>query len=162
VDLPANLTTIVLVVLFSTIGVPLLVYMLLGATGRRGTFPEDVKTQLGREGLLYLVEAVPISVRLRRFRAPGRHSSYSFRRGWGSLAVTKERVVGYVGRKDCIIDVPIDHPKFAALQIAAKGDQKLCVSFEASDFNDQQSDSVELRYRVASVPKVLSIFRSLT
>jgi hypothetical protein len=160
-DIPANLQLIVIAIVCSTLGVPLILYMVLGMTGRRGTFPEDVKTRLGREGLLYIVESAPISVRLRRFRAPGRYSSYSFRRGWGSLAVTKERVVGYAGPKHCVIDVPTDHPKFAELEISAKGDQKLCLSFEASDFNDQQCGGVEIRYRVASVPEVLSILRRL-
>jgi len=67
----------------------------------------------------------------------------------------------YVGLSHCIIDVPFDHPKITALNISTRKRKKLCISFEASEFNDQQSGEIELRFGLANIPEVLDVLNQM-
>jgi len=141
---------------------PLILIYVLRSCGVIGLFPAAVKTELEREEILFIKEGVSMTVRLRSFRAPGRYAFFNVKWGIGAFAVTKKRVVGYRGRSNCVLDVPLDHSKIGALQFSAKGEKTLCAIFEASEFDEKQSGGVELRFGLGDVSQVMTILRRVT
>lgn len=140
----------------------MLLFFIFNLRGFGSAIPDDVKSRLKEENLIFMEEGVPVTVLLRNFRAPGRYSSHSITRGKGSLAISDERIVGYGGRRQCVIDVPFGHQKIAALGLSTKREKVLCISFEASEFDPQQSGDVELRFHLAKTPEAMSILQRLT
>jgi hypothetical protein len=113
---------------------------------RLGRIPPSERLYLEGEGLVLADEGVRGSITFKNFKAPWKR--YSWRRNGfaGSIVLTEQRLVGYAFSKH-VINVPVDDPHLKKLQITAEKEDCLCFSFEASDFHDDRSGSIEVRYR---------------
>lgn len=111
-----------------------------------GKLPQDRKAFLEAEGLVLVEEGIRCSVTFRRFKAPWKR--YWLRRNGfaGSIVLTKKRLIAFSFSKE-IINVPLMDPRFKKLRFTVEGDDRLYVAFEASDFHDDQSGTVEFRFR---------------
>lgn len=111
-----------------------------------GGIPVRERATLEREGIVLSEEGVGGSITFRNFRAPGKR--YSWRKSGyvGSVVLTQQRLVGF-GFSKPLVNVPLDDPHLAKLEIAAEGDAVLCIAFDAADFDAQQSGRIECRWR---------------
>ena len=101
---------------------------------------------LEQEGIVLLDDGVRGSITFKNFRAPGRR--HSWKRTWfrGSLVLTQRRFAAFTSFRQ-IIDVPLVDERIDALHCSLEGEEKLCVAFDPSVFNDAWSGSVEYRFR---------------
>ena len=133
-------------------GKPLL-YRLFGI----GKIPEPLRSQLQREGIVLLDEAVKGSVTYRDFSAPGKRDLW--RRQWfvAAIALTKVRLMTLRGI-DPTINVPLSDERISALRYSLeKGGAVLCIAFDAGLFHDDWSGTIEYRFRTPEASRLLEL-----
>ena len=121
---------------------------------KAGQIPKDAVSQIRIEGVVLSDEGIPGSITFRNFRSPGRYSGW--RRSWfsGSIALTRKHFLAFSYAKP-IIGVSWDHPKIKELKCSVKGKNTLCVEFDASTFNAEQSGRIEIRFSTLKARKFL-------
>jgi hypothetical protein len=124
-----------------------------------GRLPADGYRQIEPDRDPYIVESVVVSVTYRNFRAPRRYSSW--KRQWflGSLAVSKQRVVGYAYRGR-LVNVPFDDPRIREIQWSVEQPHGLLLAFDASLFQPAWSGELEMRFMTEDVGTLLSLIES--
>lgn len=110
-----------------------------------GRLPQAARTALDAEGIRLLEEGIRVSVTYRNFRAPGKRFTRKRRVSSGAIAVSRERLVAYVGRIR-LVNVALDDPHFRKLDIGVEQLDCLCIAFDPSDFNPKQSGRIECRF----------------
>jgi len=117
------------------------VHRLLGL----GRLPRAVKTALEAEGIRILEEGIRVSVTYRNFRAPRKRFTWRRRVSSGAIAVSRERLVAY-GSRIRLMNVVLDDPHSRKLEIGVECADCLCIAFDPSDFNPNQSGRIECRF----------------
>ena len=118
-----------------------LLYRIFGA----GKIPTARRAALEAEGIVILEEGLGGRVSYRRYRAPGKRYGRRTEGIVGSVALTSKRLVAFRWSKP-IIDVPFDHPAFKKLSCKVENEDTLRLSFEAEDFHDDRSGTINCRY----------------
>lgn len=118
-----------------------LLYRLFGL----GKVPKSIVPVLESEGRILVEEGVGGSVRFKNFRGPGRRSNW--RKYWfsGSLVLTQKRVIAFVFWRR-VFNIPLDDTRLIKLNVEAEGDNRLCISFDVSDFHIDMVGTVEYRF----------------
>lgn len=120
--------------------------------------PKDASAVLDAEGLLFCQTGIRLTVFHRRYRAPGRIFVNRKRTGWGSLAVSKKRVLGYAGRRN-VLNLPFDAPGAASVKLSCVNDKVLVMAFDPGVFNPDASGDIELRFHTDRAAEAFSLLR---
>jgi hypothetical protein len=118
-----------------------ILYRLFGC----GSVPKKLLPALLQEGVVVLDQGMEGWFITKRVDAPGkryRHRSEGFS---GCLAVTKARLVCYTYKKRQI-NISVKDPRMANLYVDISNEQKLCLSFESSDFREGWQGVMEFRF----------------
>ena len=131
-----------------------LMYRLFGV----GKVPKKSLSILKDEGILYQEEGIPASIGFRNFRAPGRY--HGRKRSWfsGSIVLTKLHFLAF-NSSDPMIGLKWDDEKIKALTCKKDDKSRLCVSYDASTFNDDWSGEIDLRYASEQTARILSVIQ---
>lgn len=126
---------------------------------KAGRVPKHVEAQIEKEGVVLREEGIGGSVTYRNFRAPGRYSSW--RRKWftGSIVLTNAHFLAF-RYSTPILGVPWKDRRIKALDCFLKGDEILCVAFDAALFNDDWSGDVEVRFRTSRAQSFLEVIQT--
>ncbi|MBK1732308.1 hypothetical protein [Thiococcus pfennigii] len=118
-----------------------LLYRLLGL----GSVPKKLLPLLEQEGIVVYDEGMSGWFIAKHVNGPGkryRHRSEGFS---GCLVVTKERLICYTyGKRQ--INISFEDPKIANLYVDIPKEEKLCLSFESSDFQEAWNGLIEFRF----------------
>jgi hypothetical protein len=123
-----------------------------------GALPAITRSAIEPEGIEILEEGLWGSITFRNYRAPGRYSSWKRSGILGSIALTSRRIVAY-GFAQRLLDIPYDHPTFAAVAFALEGQGRLCATFEASAFHADRSGTIEVRLRTPQAARIIELLR---
>jgi hypothetical protein len=118
-----------------------LLYRLFGL----GSVPKKLLPLLEQEGIVVSDEGMSGWFIAKHVNGPGkryRHRSEGFS---GCLVVTKERVICYTYGK-CQINISVEDPKIANLYVDILKEEKLCLSFESSNFQEGWNGLIEFRF----------------
>jgi hypothetical protein len=126
-----------------------------------GAVPADAVPHIQREGVLLQDEGIGGSVTYRKYRSAGRYHGWSRKWFSGSIVMTREHFLAFRFSKQ-VIGVSWKHEKLAALRCALEGDNGLCVNFEASDFADDCSGEVNVRFTTHLAREFLQIIEQHT
>ena len=123
-----------------------------------GRMPADARTTLEAEGIVVMDENIRGWIVFKDFRAPGKRFKHKSEVLAGFLVVTKRRVLAQAfGQR--VVNVLRDHPKFALLHIDTPAEDRIEISFEASDFHDDRSGRIIVGFKTtkaAEFARVLS------
>jgi len=127
-----------------------LLYRLLGI----GRVPARERAAFEAEGVVFMDEGLSGSITLKHYRAPWRRCSW--RKVWfsGSLVLTERRFAAFAFSKP-LVNVPLDDPRLASLEVSAPREGVFCVAFEAADFRDDQSGRVECRWKASRAAELV-------
>jgi len=111
-----------------------------------GKIPKRYRPTLEQEGFVLLDEGIGGTVTFRNFRAPGRR--HSWRKKWftGSLALSGRHFAAFTYWQP-VVFVPLDDPRIAALECSVESEDRLCIAFDPSAFNDNWSGRIEVRFK---------------
>ena len=110
-----------------------------------GKIPKPMVPILQQEGIVLLEEGIGGSVTFRNFRAPWKR--YGYRRNGlvGSLVLTEKRFAAFQFSKP-LINVPLEREHLEKLNLSLEGEDELRVRFEAGDFHEDWSGTIECRF----------------
>lgn len=118
-----------------------ILYRLFGV----GSVPEDLRPVLEREGVIVLDEGIGGWFVAEHVNGPGRRYRHRSEGFSGCLAVTMARVVCYTyGKRQ--INISVEDPKVANLYVDTPTEQKLCLSFESSNFRKGWQGVIVFRF----------------
>lgn len=118
-----------------------ILYRLFGV----GSVPKKLLPVLEREGVVVLDEGIGGWFVTKHVNGPGKRYRHRTERFSGCLAVTKARLVCYTyGRRQ--INISLKDPKIANLYVDVPSEQKLCLSFESSNFREGWQGVIEFRF----------------
>ncbi len=131
-----------------------LLYRLFGA----GAVPRDAREQIQREGVVLQDEGIGGSVTLKKYRAPGRY--HGWKRSWfsGSIVLTQEHFLAFKYSRP-IIGIAWDEERFEELNVRLEKGDTLCVTFDASAFQESASGTVEVRLKTPLARALLDQIR---
>ena len=110
-----------------------------------GKIPKPMMPTLQQEGVVLLEEGIGGSVTFRNFRAPWKRYSYRRNGFVGSLVLTQMRFAAFQFSKP-LINVPLEREAIEKLDLSLEGEDKLRVGFEAGDFHQNWSGTIECRF----------------
>ena len=127
-----------------------LLYRLFGA----GKIPQNALPQIRKEGIVLQDEGIGGSVTFRKFRAPGKR--YSFRRNWfsGSIILTRKHFLAFQFSKPVI---GVSWKDAGRLTCSLEDADTLWVHFDASEFNDDWSGDIEVRFSTPLARSLLDV-----
>jgi len=128
--------------------------MMLGS----GRLPDDLRAASTAEGVEFLEEGLPGSITYRNYRAPGQRTSLRKEATTGAILVTSQRLVVWAGRGKNI-DVPLDHPLRAAIDVRLDGPDRICFAYDAGEFSTERSGMIEVRLRTDQAAQVAEILK---
>ncbi len=118
-----------------------ILYRLFGV----GSVPKKLLPVLEREGVVVLDEGIGGWFVTKHVNGPGKRYRHRTERFSGCLAVTKARLVCYTyGKRQ--INISVEDPKMANLYVDTPNEQKLCLSFESSNFREGWHGVIEFRF----------------
>jgi hypothetical protein len=128
--------------------------LLLGA----GRLPEDLHASLVTGGdVVFVEEGLIGSITRRRFRAPGRYSSWQRQAVSGAIAVTGgRRVVVWAGRYKHI-DVPVTHPLWATIEFTVDPPDRVCFAYDPGATDPRVSGRVEVRLKTRQAQRLAQL-----
>jgi hypothetical protein len=129
---------------------------LLGS-GRLGP---ELRTAVENEGIVLLAEELSGSITYRNYRAPGRRSTLRKRGQNGAIAISGRRLVVTRANNWKEVDVPLDDPKLGCFAVGLDEPDRFCLSWEASDFHDDRSGTVELRFSTPEAGRVVELLQA--
>ncbi|MGB5444347.1 MAG: hypothetical protein WBM99_02480 [Psychromonas sp.] len=110
-----------------------------------GSVPKNLLSLLHNEGIVVSDEGMSgwfIAKHVNGPRKRYRHRTEGFS---GCLVVTQERVISYTyGKRQ--INISVSDPKIANLYVDILNEDKLCLSFESSDFREGWDGLIEFRF----------------
>src|SRR5215467_7005617 len=84
-----------------------------------GKLPQDLAAELVADGLLLLEQGLPGSATYRRYRAPGRYSSWYKEMITGAIGISGQRLIVWDGRIRQV-DIPVSLIGPSGLLVAAR------------------------------------------
>ncbi len=131
-----------------------LLYRLFGV----GKLPAPLLSQLQAEGIILFDDGIKGSVTYRDFRKPGKVDGW--RRQWfsGAIVLTKLRLLA-LRSTNPVINVPLTDQRLRSMRYSLEGDDRLCVSFDASLFHSDWSGTVEYRFRTPQAAQLLQLLQ---
>jgi hypothetical protein len=118
-----------------------MLYRLFGV----GSVPKKLRPVLEREGVVVLDEGIGGWFVTKHVNGPGKRYRHRTEGFSGCLAVTKARVLCYTyGKRQ--INISVEDPKIAGLYVDTPTEQKLCLSFESSNFREGWQDVIVFRF----------------
>lgn len=136
----------------NVLGVNPFLRMLLGS----GRLPERLRAELAGTDLVLLEEGLVGSVTYRHYRAPGRRSNWRKDAATGAVAVTANRLVVWAGHFKHI-DVPLDHPVRATIEVRAEQPDRVCFAYDAGTTSPDRSGQVEVRLRTRQAERIAGL-----
>ena len=126
-----------------------------------GKIPDHVIPIIEKEGVLFQEEGIGGSITFKNFRAPGKY--YGFKRSWfsGSIVLTKKHFLAFKYSQP-VIGVPWNEPRAKKLNCFVKDNNLLCIEFEASTFNQNQSGNIQVRFSSSRSNEILTIIEQKT
>ncbi len=114
-----------------------------------GKIPKPMVPILEQEGIVLLEEGISGSVTFRKFRAPWKR--YGYRRNWfvGSIVLTEIRFAAFQFSRP-VINVPLEREHLEKLNLSLDDEDELRVRFEAGDFHEDWSGTIECRFSTPS------------
>lgn len=128
---------------------------------RLSDFPLEQKTQMEREGLLFLAEGVRVTAVYQRFKAQGKRFRNKRETAWGSLAVSRKRITGFCFRKR-VIHLPLDSDEVKSVKFSLVDGKVLIIDVDPSLFDPRRSGRIQVRYHTERAPEAYGIIRKLT
>ena len=110
-----------------------------------GKVPEEVRSELEGEGIVFVDEGLKGAIILRKFRAPGRWHYYKKSLFSGSLVITNKRVLAFAHSKP-LVDIPLNHENLNDINFDLDEVGRLLVKYDAGLFNESWSGQVECRF----------------
>ncbi len=132
-----------------------LLYRLFGL----GAIPKKLRPQLEAEGIVIAEEGMPGWFIARNFKAPRRRYRHRREGFSGALVVTKKRILCTTFSR-LQINIGVDDPRIALLRVELPDPETLALSFEASDFHDDQQGALEFRFRTDSAGEFYTALNS--
>lgn len=115
-----------------------------------GRLPADLRGAIEVEGIVFLLEDLPGSIRYDKFRAPGKSFSGKVTGARIAFALSERRAVAYAhsGRAK-LVNTPYDSPRWAAVDVVAAEDRlDLVVDYDCEPRLDPRtSGKVTIRMR---------------
>jgi hypothetical protein len=125
-----------------------------------GRFSPEQRAQLDAEGAEILEDGLRGTVTWRDYRAPHRYSSFRKKGVYVAIALTARRLlVQRTGGKE--IDVPFEHPGFAAIEASLDEPDRLCIAFDPGAFDPRASGRIELRLSTPQAGRILERLQML-
>ena len=121
-----------------------------------GKLSEDLRGELNAEGLVLLEEGLTGSITYRNYRAPGQRSTLRKQATAGAIALTATRLVVWTGRSKHI-DVPLNHPLRAAVQVSLVPPDRVRLAYDPSAFNPATSGQVEVSLRTLQAAHIVEL-----
>lgn len=121
-----------------------------------GRLPDQLRDQLTANDLVLLEEGLVGSVTYRNYRAPGRYANWKKTAAAGAVGLAGNRLVVWAGGFKHI-DVPLDHPVRAAIQVSAGEPDRICFTYDAGATNPNRSGTVEVRLRTPQAPRIAAL-----
>ena len=110
-----------------------------------GSIPKRLLPVLEQEEIVVLDEGMGGWFVTKHVDGPGKRYRHRAEGFSGCLAVTKARVVCYTyGKRQ--INISVKDPKMTKLYVDISKEQKLCLSFESSDFRKGWQGVIEFRF----------------
>lgn len=108
--------------------------------------PEKHRQLIEQQGIILKAEGASGHIFFKNFRAPGK--IFMRKKVWfkGSLFLTQKALYGFAFAKT-IINVPIDHPGFAALNISMPKHNVISFQFDPSLFDSESSGDITCNYK---------------
>ena len=110
-----------------------------------GGLPRSVRRLARSEGVREIAEGVRGSMTTRNFRAPGRANNFRREGFLGSVVITGQRLMAYSWRRRQI-NIGLDDPALAALEVSVPRPGILLLAFDAGAFQPDWSGRVEFRF----------------
>jgi len=120
--------------------------------------PQKAVSLLESEGLLVLQEKIRIVVIFKNFKAPYRRHSYKSSIAFGSFGLSSRRIMAFSFFK-MIVHTTYDEPKFKSITFSNRKDKYLSLSFDASEFHQNQSGQIEIRFFLSNVNEAIHILQ---
>jgi len=111
---------------------------------KAGALPREYKAVIEAEGIILIDEGLQCSVTYKKYKAPGKYFRWKRRSYAGSLAVTKKRIIMFAFHKP-LLNVPFSDMKSKTIEVKTENHERLCISFDASEFDSKKSGTVECR-----------------
>jgi hypothetical protein len=121
-----------------------------------GRLPEPLRSELLADDPLIFEEGLFGSVTRRNYRAPGIRTNIDKRAVSAAVAVTATRVVVWAGRMKHI-DVPRDHPMWAAIEVVAETPDRVAFTYNAGWTNTMVSGMVTVRVHTTSATRIAEL-----
>lgn len=110
-----------------------------------GSVPKTLRPVLDKEEIIVSDEGIQGWFVARQVNGPGKRYRHRTEGFSGCLVVTKVRVICYTfGKRQ--INISAKDPRLANLYIDTPKENKLCLSFESSDFREDWHGVIELRF----------------
>lgn len=125
-----------------------------------GKIPQNVRSQINREGIVLQEEGIGGSVTFKKFRAPGKY--YGWKRNWfsGSIVLTQENFLAFQFTKQ-IIGVSWNNEKINCLNCFLENENTFCVEFDAANFNENWSGNITVKFSTPLAPSFLETIEQL-
>ena len=123
--------------------------------------PRRAAEVLESEGLLFLEEGVRITVVYHLFKASGRYFRNKRETGWGSLGISRSRMVGYAFRKK-LLHIPFEGPESQAVKFSLVDRRVLVMAVDPSVADPGREGRIEERYHTRRAPEAYGLIRELT
>ena len=109
-----------------------------------GSIPKKVRPILESEEIILADEGLPGWFITKNLRTPRTFSKYQSSGLIGSLIITKQRLIFYALNKEQI-NIPLNDPKLAKLQIDVPKMDTIKISFDAADFHENWQGDIEFQ-----------------
>ena len=110
-----------------------------------GSVPKKLRPVLEQEGVVVLDEGIGGWFATKHVNGPGKRYRHRTEGFSGFFAVTKVRVICYTyGKRQ--INISVEDPKIANLSVDIPEEQKLCLSFESSNFREGWEGVIDFRF----------------
>jgi hypothetical protein len=95
------------------------------------------------------------SITFRRYRAPRQHSGWERVKVFGTVAVTRRRLLVWAAHAKQV-DV-FDHPGRAAVTLSVDKPDRLCIEADAGAFHPDRSGRIEYRFRTGHAATIRAL-----
>ena len=119
---------------------------------RPGQVPDSARRALDGEGVLFLEEDLPGSVRFLSYGRVGR-SGPAAQAVTGAVVVSRERFLVWAGRHE-YIDVALGHPIRDTVTVTVDQPGQVCFSYPAEHFSRGRTGTIEVRLRTDQAAKI--------
>jgi hypothetical protein len=122
-----------------------------------GLLPPALRASLTvGDDIVFLAEGLTGSVTRSNFRAPGKRAAWERSAVSGAIAITSRRLVVWAGRYKHI-DIPLDHPMRAAIEIVADRPDRVVFAYDIGATHPDSSGQVLVRLHTPDAARVVAL-----